>query len=77
MVTPKVTYASYMLRLWQVQSDTHATWVASVQSPATGEQRWFANVDALIQFLQHEFGPGGTPNGQAQPGRPDDGAPVP
>lgn len=53
---PKSTYASYLLRLWQVQNDGHAAWIASIQSPTTGEQRRFASVSALLAFLQAEFG---------------------
>ncbi len=49
-------YASYMLRLRHVRSDDRAIWVASVQSTATGEQRSFSSVDALVAFLQAEFG---------------------
>jgi hypothetical protein len=49
-------YASYLLRLWQVHNDQHTTWVASVQNPTTGEKRPFASVEALIHFLQAEFG---------------------
>lgn len=56
MAQSKMTYASYMLRFSKLQSDTQAMWVASIQSPVDGELRWFASVDALIQFLQHEFG---------------------
>jgi hypothetical protein len=67
-------YVSYLLRLWQVQSDKHATWVASVQSTATGDRRSFSSVAALIEFLQAEFaeppqtGPSPTPLGRAEPG---------
>jgi hypothetical protein len=50
------SYASYLLRLRQVQKDEHLTWVASVQSTASGEQRSFSSVDALVQFLQIEYG---------------------
>lgn len=67
MVQPKRTYASYMLRLWQVQIDTQATWVASIQSPTTGEQRWFANIDALTQFLVDTFGDQQAPDDRQNP----------
>ncbi len=49
-------YASYLLRLWQVQNDQQTTWVASIQDPTTGEHRPFASVGALVHFLQAEFG---------------------
>ncbi len=53
---PNTRYASYLLRLWQVQSDQQTIWVASIQDPATGEKRPFPNLGALLQFLQVEFG---------------------
>lgn len=49
-------YASYLLRLWRVHNDQQTTWVASIQDPTTGEKSSFANVAALLQFLQVEFG---------------------
>jgi hypothetical protein len=49
-------YYSCLLRVWQVQSGDHLTWVASIQSPSTGELRSFPNIEALMQFLQDEFG---------------------
>lgn len=49
-------YTSYLLRLWQMQNDQQTTWVASVQSTVTGEQRSFPSVGALLEFLQAEFG---------------------
>ena len=56
MPKPNITYASYLLRFWQVQNDKHAVWVVSVQSTATGGLRRFPNVEALIEFLRSEFG---------------------
>lgn len=49
-------YASYLLRLRQVQNDQRVTWAASIQSTADGEQRPFADVEALVTFLRAEFG---------------------
>jgi len=57
---PGTRYASYLLRLWQVQNDQQTTWVASIQDPATGEKRPFSSVGALLQFLQTEFGERGS-----------------
>lgn len=45
-----------MLRLQWTQTDNQPTWVASVQSVQSGELRWFPSLDALVQFLQEEFG---------------------
>jgi hypothetical protein len=56
MSTPKDSYASYLLRLRRVQSDTGRSWLASLQSTATGAEQWFVDVNALVEFLQREFG---------------------
>jgi hypothetical protein len=50
------TYASYLLRLRRVQSDAGRSWLASLQSTATGAEQWFVDVNALVEFLQSEFG---------------------
>jgi hypothetical protein len=50
-VSPDPGYASYLLRLRRVQNESQATWVASVQSTATGEQRSFPSIEALATFL--------------------------
>jgi hypothetical protein len=55
IVQPDVTYASYLLRLWQVRNHARPTWVASVRSPATGDERHFPSVEALAEFLLREF----------------------
>jgi hypothetical protein len=39
-----------------VQNNDRPVWVASVQSTATGEQRPFADLEALVEFLRAEFG---------------------
>jgi hypothetical protein len=56
MPNPTDTYASYLLRLRRVQSDTGRTWLASLQSTATGGEQWFVDVNALVEFLHSEFG---------------------
>ncbi len=55
-VTPDIRYASFMLRMQLIQNDDHPAWVVSMQSTKTGELRRFPNLDALVQFLQGEFG---------------------
>ena len=62
----KGNYASYLLRIWRMRDDAQPTWVASIQSPATGEQRCFSSVGALLAFLQAEFGESERP-GHASP----------
>ena len=68
---PKVRYASYLLRLWQVQDDEQAAWVASVQSTATGEQRSFGSIEALLDFVRAQYGESGA-TGDSAPHRPTD-----
>lgn len=52
------SYASYLLRFRCLNGDKGRIWVASVQCTVTGKLRRFPNLDALIQFLQDEFGEG-------------------
>ena len=59
------SYTSYLLRLWRAQREDGHTWIASVQSTATGEQRRFPDLEVLIQFLREEFG--GCEQGQEPP----------
>ena len=66
MPNPNTRYASYLFRFWQVQNGKRATWVVSIQSTTTGEQRRFPSVDALLEFLRAEFG-GCQPAGDAVP----------
>lgn len=49
-------YASYLLRFRQVRNDQRTVWAASAQCIATGEQRPFADVEDLVEFLRAEFG---------------------
>ena len=51
MIEDRPRYAAYMLRLWQVGSDT-STWCASLESPHTGELHVFAHLQALYAFLE-------------------------
>jgi hypothetical protein len=50
------SYTSYLLRFWCAEQDGVYTWIACVQSTTTGEQRRFANLEALIRFLRDELG---------------------
>ncbi|MBI5301007.1 MAG: hypothetical protein HY868_02640 [Chloroflexi bacterium] len=56
MLDSKPRYASFLLRLRRMQTENRHTWVASVQSTMTGDYYSFPNLDALVQFLQTEFG---------------------
>jgi hypothetical protein len=56
MSNPQDSYASYLLRLRRVPSDTGRSWLASLQSTATGAEQRFVDLNALVGFLQSEFG---------------------
>lgn len=49
-------YASYLLRLRQIQNDVDVLWIASIQSTATGEMLSFPSAEALVRFLMAEYG---------------------
>ena len=49
-------YASYMLRLRLMGQGNQTLWVASVENTATGSQRSFPGIEALVAFLRAEFG---------------------
>ncbi len=50
------TYASFLLRFWQLQAGERPIWVASILRMSSGEQRSFMSVEALVEFLQTEYG---------------------
>ena len=52
----KQRYLSFLLRLWPVKENEHTVWRASLESPHTGEQHGFANVEALFEFVRQEIG---------------------
>jgi hypothetical protein len=45
-----------LLRLRRVPNDTRRTWTVSLQSTATSDERWFVDIQALVEFLQTEYG---------------------
>ena len=49
-------YISYLLRLWQVESEGRFVWRTSLQDPRTGQRRGFASLEALFAFLIGETG---------------------
>jgi hypothetical protein len=53
---------SYLLRLWQTESEGHMVWRASLESPQTGERRGFPTLDALFAFLRQQCGEERSPN---------------
>jgi hypothetical protein len=51
-------YASFLLRLRQVEQDSQLIWRATLESIQTGERRRFVNAQALTDFLLDCFGAG-------------------
>jgi hypothetical protein len=45
-------YVSYLLRLWQAQSQEGLVWRASLEQANTGERRGFASLADLYAFLE-------------------------
>jgi hypothetical protein len=65
-------YRSYLLRAWEARSEragVPSTWRFSLQDARTGQERAFADLEALVAYLQAEMarqedGPGeGRPAG--------------
>lgn len=51
-------YVSYLLRLWQTQSDGELVWRASLEDSHTGKRRGFASLADLFAYLEQETAPG-------------------
>ncbi len=47
-------YRSFLLRLWQVDTEGKRAWRFSLENSATGERRGFANLGELLVFLLDE-----------------------
>ena len=47
-------YRAYLLRMWR-EGETKG-WRATIQNPTTGERRSFANLSALLAFLEEQTG---------------------
>jgi hypothetical protein len=54
-------YLSYLLRLWQVDTERLGSqaggtvWRASLESSLTGKRQGFADLDDLFEFLHHQM----------------------
>jgi len=48
----KLTYHSFLFRLWLVRQNSHLTWRASLENPHTGQEQLFFSLEDLINFLQ-------------------------
>jgi hypothetical protein len=56
MPNSKSDYASYLLRLRCVSTGDRRAWTASLQSTATSAEQRFTDINALVGFLQSEYG---------------------
>jgi hypothetical protein len=48
-------YVSYLLRLWQTESQGRLVWRVSLQDTRTGVRRGFASLTELLAFLKQEM----------------------
>lgn len=67
MTKARTNYLAYLLRLWC--EDDEATWRATLESAHTGERRGFADLAALLAFLNETTG--SAPDHTADPREPD------
>jgi hypothetical protein len=44
-------YQTYILRLWRARCQGEWQWRAAIESPHTGERRWFADLDQFFRYL--------------------------
>jgi hypothetical protein len=56
-------YLAYQLRLWRVCSGGRLAWRVSLKSARTGEDRSFAGLDDLFDFLRQQTGVPPDPGG--------------
>ena len=60
-------YASYLLRLWRAKQDGQMAWRASLECAQDGQRMNFASLEALMTFLQEQFGARGRGKEQSGP----------
>jgi len=51
-------YISYLLRLWQIESQGQLMWRVSLEEARTGERHGFPDLEALIAYLREETAAG-------------------
>lgn len=44
-------YLSYLLRLWQTESEGRLVWRASLEEPGTSKRQGFTCIEDLVDFL--------------------------
>ena len=47
-------YFAFLLRLWNEKKAGEDAWRASLEDPHTGEQKGFANLEAVFAYLDHK-----------------------
>jgi hypothetical protein len=52
MVKESLPYSSYLLRLWQVDSQESSLWRCSLENAQTGDCQSFASLTAMLEFLE-------------------------
>ena len=50
-------YRSYLLRVWQEKGREGSLWRATMEEVMTGEQRHFASLEALFEYLEGKGAP--------------------
>jgi len=48
-------YRAYLLRLWQVDDGTRATWRASLQDVRSGQRLGFAGLDEAMAHIRRQI----------------------
>jgi len=51
-------YTSYLVRLWQIESQGQLVWRASLEEARTGERRGFPDIEALFAYLREQTAAG-------------------
>ena len=54
MTDDKRAYQAYLLRLWRVNTGCAMVWHASLEDSRTGERKGFADLHALLAFLEEQ-----------------------
>jgi len=49
----KSKYFSFLIRLWTSENDHNTSWHISLESPGSGEKRYFANLDYLMTYFEN------------------------
>ena len=47
----KISYRSYLLRLWLVNQNGRISWHSSLESPQTGQRQLFSRVEEMYDYL--------------------------